>query len=453
VTVTSRSPSVGGRRIAVLAAFVLVAVLAFALLDRGSYHVNVRFENAGQLVPGGEVQVAGRAVGKVVDIGLSDNGQANVEISVDDAFAPLRLGTRARIRAVGQAGVANRFIELSPALDAGRRIPDGGVIPTTQTTGIVDLDALFSTFDARTRRDLSALITHSSEVFAGSGSRTFNSMLAKLEPGLADVQGLMTELASDEAAIGAFVRTSAATAQAIASRRDDLSAAVVEGGRAFAAIAQERGALAGVLDRSPSVLRQARGTLRNVARTAVALRPALRDAPRAARALTPLLRELTPALERSAPVVRSLARQLPDLRASLAGFAPLAGPASRAFAATARAAAGARPMLRGLRFYGPDFLLGVTNGLAGLLSANYNSSGHYARLSFVQNAQTTLAGVPAALLSQQALAPGLLGSRFGLTAPCPGHGAPPAADGSNPYVPDPSLCDPSQSVPASVNEP
>lgn len=39
------------------------------------------------------------------------------------------------------------------------------------------------------------------------------------------------------------------------------------------------------------------------------------------------------------------------------------------------------------------------------------------------------------------------------TRRCPGGNIPTAPDGSNPWVPDPSLCDPDQTPPQSVNEP
>ncbi len=39
----------------------------------------------------------------------------------------------------------------------------------------------------------------------------------------------------------------------------------------------------------------------------------------------------------------------------------------------------------------------------------------------------------------------LVGYRTGLVARCPGAAAEPAPDGSNPWVPDPTLCDPAHS--------
>jgi hypothetical protein len=151
--------------------------------------------------------------------------------------------------------------------------------------------------------------------------------------------------------------------------------------------------------------------------------------------------------------VHDLRGQLDPLRRTLAGLVPLRAPAVAGLRAGGEALRASAPNIRGLRIYGADFVLGVTNGLAGIITSNYNADGHYGRLNFVENPQTLLAGYPSSILSGKPLLPGLLGTRTGVTALCPGGNEPPAPDGSNPWVPDPSLCDPSNSIPLSVDQP
>src|SRR4051812_42327804 len=69
---------------ALVAAVVLVGVLMFG--GSGGYTVSATFQNAGQLVKGNYVQVAGRPVGKIKEIALDDNGQARVEMTVGSGF-------------------------------------------------------------------------------------------------------------------------------------------------------------------------------------------------------------------------------------------------------------------------------------------------------------------------------------------------------------------------------
>ncbi|MEA2471814.1 MAG: phospholipid/cholesterol/gamma-HCH transport system substrate-binding protein, partial [Thermoleophilaceae bacterium] len=96
---------------AVVAAIVIVAVLLFAG-GGGGYTVKIHFINAGQLVKGNQVETGGTSIGSVDDIELTPDGQAVISVTIDDAYAPLRQGTRATIRQASLSGIANRYIDL-----------------------------------------------------------------------------------------------------------------------------------------------------------------------------------------------------------------------------------------------------------------------------------------------------------------------------------------------------
>jgi hypothetical protein len=155
---------------------------------------------------------------------------------------------------------------------------------------------------------------------------------------------------------------------------------------------------------------------------------------------------------RLVPVVAQLRREAPSLRATLAGLPPLAPVAVRGLGSAGKALQDARPILRVARYYGSDLLLGVLQGLVGVAAANYDRWGHYARVEFTQPYQTLLAR-PASQLLTHPLAPSLFALRTGLLRRCPGGNAPPAIDGSSPWIPDPAICSPSQDMPASVDRP
>lgn len=432
-------------------AVVIGAVAAFALREAGGYTLHARFTNAGQLVKGSAVRIAGRQVGTVTKLRLTDTGQVDATLELRGGEGPLPTGTHAAIRATGQAGLANRYVELDPGPAGARPLADGAVLTPRWTRGIVDLDQLFTTLDPATRAQLRGLIGRSSELFAGSGGRTFNTMLRRLNPAMLAITDVTGELGGDDHALATLVRDSATAASALARRSGALEGSVEHSAAALNALADRREALAQVLVRAPGTLNRATRTLRHVDATVARVRPALRDVVPAAAPLRDVLRQLAATLPRLRPVLRQLRGQLPDTRASLTGLARLAAPAARALGSLQVALTASAPIIRGLRIYGADFVLGVTNGLAGIITSNYNRVGHYGRLNFVENPQTLLAGIPASILSKQALVPGLLSTRTGVTALCPGGNQPPAPDGSNRVVVDRSLCDPSQSIPASVN--
>lgn len=446
------------RRLA-LGALALAAVAVVLLADRGpSYTVHARFANAGQLVKGGLVEVGGVKIGTIRSISMADGGQADIAMAIsDERFVPLRRGTRATIRSVGQATITNRYVDLGPGPQNAPALPTGSVLPASDTTGIVDLDAILNAVDPAARRALQGLLANSAKIYAGSGAREFNATLARLDPAMARVGGLLRELADDRPQIAELVRTGARTAQAVADRRPDLQAAIQNTATTMRALADQRQSLSSVLQRAPRVLRQASGTLERTAATAVALRPTLRRVPAVQPGLRTLLRRLPKTLGRAQQPLRQLNGLLEPLRTALQGVQRLEPPAVAALKSTATGFRSSMDVLEGLRFYGSDLLLGVVNGLTGISSGQYNQFGHYLKLEFIQSPQTAVGGVLApivtGLLDKNGALPGIFSSLTDQRSRCPGSNAPPAADGSNPWYPKAGICDPRQSMSALVNSP
>src|SRR5690606_10977249 len=115
-----------------LAGAAIAAILAliglFVLFGGEGYELTAELENAGQLVKGNEVTVAGTRAGSITDIKLAPDGGAEVTFTVDERFAPLRRGTKATVRQGSLSSIAGRQLELTlpPENKAGEEIPDGG---------------------------------------------------------------------------------------------------------------------------------------------------------------------------------------------------------------------------------------------------------------------------------------------------------------------------------------
>jgi phospholipid/cholesterol/gamma-HCH transport system substrate-binding protein len=442
------------RYLAALSLIAVVVVVGYVVLRRDpAYRVTAQFTNAGQLVKGDLVQVAGRPVGHISGIRVGADGLADVVLRItDSSYVPLHEGSRVRIRALGQAGVANRYVDLMPGSTRARNLPDNYLLPPSMATGIVDLDEVLNALNPPAREDVRQLIRRSSAVFAGSNATYFNRTMLKLRPALGSVDDLLHQVTDDRLALDDLVASSGRAATAIAARKTDLEAAVSNTAASLHAIQRQRESFVGVLKRTPRFVKSARLAMRQVRTTATALRPTLRAATPVGPPLKQLLVSARSSLPQVAPVLAKLTGELPSLRTALNELSALRGSAVPAFASTAKAAEVLQPIVRGLRIYGADFILGIFNGLTGIAGGEYQR-GHYARLEFTQNPQTLLAGPLASLLSKNPLIPGLFATRTGLDARCPGGNQPPAPDGSSPWVPDPTLCDPLQSVPAAVNTP
>ncbi|MEA2268587.1 MAG: phospholipid/cholesterol/gamma-HCH transport system substrate-binding protein [Solirubrobacteraceae bacterium] len=357
--------------VAALAA--VIAGLAVALLDRsGDYTVHARFRNAGQLVKGNLVQVAGVRVGSIDRIALTPDGHADVAMRIDeDAYRPLRRGTRAIIRQASLSGVANRYVDLHmPPGDRTATIPDGGAIGRDETTTAVDLDELFNTFDPRTRKALSGLIRGHANVYAGQGERA-GAGWAYLNPSLAASDRLFREVNLDTPLLQRFIDASSRLVTDVAERRADLTALVDHLETTTGALGREGQALGEGIGGLPDFMRRANTTFVNLRATLDDAAPLVEEAKPVARKLRPFLAELRPLARDARPTLRDLSQvvrspgpddDLIDLTRSAEPLRDIAvGPVTRngarregAFPASAKALGEAAPELATMRPYAPD---------------------------------------------------------------------------------------------------
>src|SRR3954454_8318022 len=202
-----RNSRLVGRIVALAAVVIGVAAVVAVLAGNGGtdYTIHARFQNASQIVKGNLVQVSGTPIGKVQDIKLTDDGQADLTLHITkDGFAPLHAGTRATVRQASLSGVANRYVNLDLAPNTNRSLPEGAVIPTSSTTSTVDLDQLFNTFDPKTRKALSGVVQGLGKQYAGNAQQANKGWLY-LNPSLAASSRFFNELNRDTPLLERFL--------------------------------------------------------------------------------------------------------------------------------------------------------------------------------------------------------------------------------------------------------
>ncbi len=308
-----RRSFVVGRVLVVAAVLAAIAVVGTVLLNPGGpdYIVRARFANAAQLVKGNLVQVAGVRVGSISRISLTEDGQAEVAMKIDDdAYRPLRRGTRAIIRQASLSGVANRYVDLQlPPGDRTATIPDRGVIGQGETTTAVDLDQLFNTFDPKTRSALSGLIRGENEIYAGRGKQA-GAGWAYLNPALAASDRLFQEVNVDTRLLQRFVGASATLVDNVAQRRTQLAGLVDHLSTTTGVLGRQSDALGRGLGQLPDFMRRANTTFVNLRATLDDAAPLVEESKPVAKKLRPFFAELRPLVRDARPTLRDLSQTI-----------------------------------------------------------------------------------------------------------------------------------------------
>lgn len=438
--------SAPGRAIAVGALALVVLILAYLLFAGGggaTYHLI--FPEAGQLVRGDQVQVGGVPVGSVTSLELTKSFKAKVTIKVDSSLTPLHEGTTAQVRVPSLSSVANRYVQLSPGPNNKRALADGATLPASATKEVTDLDQLFNTLDAKTRKGLSEFIRGSAEQYVGAG-RQLGESTEYFGPFLSASDHFFSELVRDQPTFTKFLIETAKAVTTIGARAPQLSGLIEHANQTFTAIGDEQRNFAAGLKQLPVTLRAGNKTFAELPATFSDLKALVDASKPTSKPLTTLFEHLRPLLSTATPAVKNfneafnrpganndltdIVRILPALYARLTTASP----------AVVQGEKESAPITAFFGPYSPD-LVGTlrTFGQAG---AYYDANGGYARISpifpsFALGEKDTLKPTT----PTTALAP----LKTGQLRRCPGAATQPAPDGSSPFADGELLsCDPTE---------
>jgi phospholipid/cholesterol/gamma-HCH transport system substrate-binding protein len=294
------------RAIAFGALAVALAIVVLVLLTRGGgTRYELVFQNAGQLVKDDDVQVGGRRVGSIREIELTDTNEAKVTVEVEKDFVPLHEGTTALIRATSLSGIANRYIALTLGPNSADELDEGARIPADKTTSPVDLDQLFATLDAGTRKGLQQLVQGLATQYQGREQQA-NEAAKYFNPAISTTRRLVNELVYDQDALKALLRNGAKVSAALAARDTTLTDLVTNANQTAAAIGDEREAFVRDLELLPVTFRRANSTFVNLRATLGDLDRLVEESKPVAPQLAPFFRELRPLVREARPTIHDL---------------------------------------------------------------------------------------------------------------------------------------------------
>lgn len=282
-----------------------------AIPGRSYYNIKAKFKNADNLTGHYQVRDGGKLVGQVLNPRV-ENGEAVVDLQLDPSEKPLRSDTHIEVRPRSPVGV--RYVDIKPGR-SGRPLPDGAVIPASQTSSTVQLDTVLSTFDPNTRANTQRFFRELGTGVAGRGDDLNEAIggAPQMLSAAGGSPGAAGTLQSSSGWLGAIanrkdgVRNLISGSGTLADASDPVRGAIANGfapeAKALGPFTQERGAVQSTLEKAPGTfttlstsLPQVNGLVDQVRGFARDIRPGLQAGPSSFGQTSALLRESRPGL-------------------------------------------------------------------------------------------------------------------------------------------------------------
>lgn len=326
------------------------------------YRIHAVFKETGLLVPNADVRISGVNIGKVASV-QARGVNSYVTMEIEHQYAPVPADTRAILRQKTLLGEA--YVQLSTGTGSGRKLPDGGTIPTAHVEPTQQLDQVLGSFDRPTQRDLQAFLNGTYIALAGRG-QDLNNAIGNTDPMFTELAALVGALNQQQGDVRRLIGNSATVLGTLGDRSAALQSLITAGEKVLSTTAARNAALTATVNALPPFLGELRATLGTLNGTLGFARPTLAALKPAAPLLTPALSELIalsgPALEllHQAPSLLDAAqRALP----SIARFSRAFKPALDALLPAARELA---PMISFIGLYNRELVAAMANLAADL---------------------------------------------------------------------------------------
>ena len=183
-----------------------------------SYRISAQVPNAGTLVAGNDVRIAGVRVGFVEDVVPVQDPKtgrvtATADLKLDKSVDPIPKGSTVIVRAQSSLGL--KYLEIDRSHNPNG-YPEGSTLPLSAAhPRPVEFDQVLSTFNGRTRSAIRQNLVQFGAVLAGRGPQ-INAALGQLRPLLRRLQPVARNLASSKTGLARFFRQAGHAAAEVA---------------------------------------------------------------------------------------------------------------------------------------------------------------------------------------------------------------------------------------------
>ncbi len=296
--------------IVVFAVIVLAVVLIAARSGNPPYQVRAIFDNAGFVIPGEDVKVAGVKVGRISDLDVTSDDKAAVVLQIDEpGYRDFRRDASCIVRP--QSLIGERFVECTPTQPraAGttappplRKIQDGPgkgqyLLPVTNTQPTVDIDLIGNVMRQPERERLSLILNELGTGLAGRG-RDLNDVIRRANPALQQTDRVLAILARQNQVLNELAVNSDTVLQPLARERAHVAGAIRNSSEVARATAERRGDLEADIQTLPRFLDELEPTMQRLGSLSDQMTPLLTD-------LHSVAPEVNQVIERTGPFAKA----------------------------------------------------------------------------------------------------------------------------------------------------
>jgi phospholipid/cholesterol/gamma-HCH transport system substrate-binding protein len=394
--------------ILLIVAATAVVVIVLGAGDEGEqYKVRAIFDNAGFVIPGEDVKVAGVRVGRIDSIDVTEDYKAAVVLDIEDpGYQDFRSDASCIVRP--QSLIGERFVEctLTEQRAAGEEPPpeleqieegDGEgqyLLPVERNAKAVDIDLLNNIMRQPVRERLSIILSDLGIGVAGRGE-DLGVVIRRADPALKEIDEVLKILARQNDVLADLARDSDTILEPLARERRHVAGAIENSGEVAQATAEVSDALQEDIERLPEFLRQLKPTMVRLGALSNEMTPVLTDLGAVAPDINRMVIQLGPFSEAAIPAFESLGEMTetgtPAVRAAL----PLARDTRALAAAVKPVGANARKLLESFQSTGGinrfmDYVFFQVAAING-----FDSFGHYLRAGLIVNQCANYAIQPA----------------------------------------------------------
>jgi ABC-type transporter Mla subunit MlaD len=301
-----------------LAFVVVVAVLLFTGGDEQTYKVRAIFDNAGFVIPGEDVKVAGVKVGRIDSLDVTDDNKAVVVLDIQDkGYQDFRKDAECTVRP--QSLIGERFVECEPtqarqaaapeppALEQIKDGPGKGqyLLPVDRTRKPVDLDLIADITREPERARLSIILNELGTGVAARGS-DLNDVIRRANPALLEVDKVLRILASENRTLRELAVNGDTVLAPLARERRHVSGAIANSAAVAEATAERSKDLEADIARLPPFLRELKPTMQRLGGFADQATPVFADLGAEAPAINRVVQEIGPFSTAATPAIESL---------------------------------------------------------------------------------------------------------------------------------------------------